>query len=305
MDGPVRPNRIMNIDGTTAVIRVNARAAHLGDLYHWLLTTRRSVFAAVLIGSYLGLNSLFALAYLASGNGVENVRPGSFEDAFFFSVQTMATIGYGKMVPISTLANVLVTAEAGVGLFGIAMAAALMFARFTRPTAGIRFSRSMVISKFDGVPTLMFRLANERNDQIHEARLHMVLMRSEKTAEGQSFRRLHDLSLVRSFTPVFSLSWTVMHRVDETSPLFGIACQDLIDSQSEVMVLLSGHHQGFQQEVHARYAYTAEDVVWGAQFADIFRTLPDGRRVIDFAVFDVLLYPEDAVPAALAAEQRS
>ena len=127
------------------VLRLSVRRAHPRDLYHWLLTTSRSRFAILLIGGYLGLNVLFALAYLACGSGIENARPGSFGDAFFFSVQTMATIGYGRMVPVSVAANLLVTAEAGIGLFGIAVAAGLMFARFTRASAGVRFSRSMVV----------------------------------------------------------------------------------------------------------------------------------------------------------------
>lgn len=277
--------------GADQVVRLSS--PHPRDLYHWLLTTSRGRFGALLVGAYLGLNGLFALAYMACGDGIENARPGSFGDAFFFSVQTMATIGYGRMVPISVLANILVTAEAGVGLFGVAVAAALMFARFTRPSAGVRFSQSAVVTQLDGKPTLMFRLANERTDLIHEARVHVVLLRDEVTDEGHSYRRLHDMALIRSFTPVFGLSWTVMHVIDQGSPLFGQDQDSWERRQAVINVLFSGHHDGFQAEVHARHAYGPEDVAWNARFADLFRTLADGRRALDYSTFDdVVLEPE-------------
>ncbi|MTJ81017.1 MAG: ATP-sensitive inward rectifier potassium channel 10 [Telmatospirillum sp.] len=287
--------RMLHPDGGVAVLRPNGRHPFTGDLYHWLLTSRRGIFLTVLLAGYLGVNTLFALGYLGCGDGIDNMRPGSFEDAFFFSVQTMATIGYGRMVPISTAANLLVTLEAGVGLMGVAMTAALMFARFTRPTAGVRFSRDMVVSDVDGVPTLMIRLANQRNDLINEARVHLIMLRHDRTAEGEDVRRLLDLDLVRSFNPAFALSWTVMHRIDGQSPLKGLGCQDLGRIRAEFMVLLSGHHEGFRQAVHARRAYSARDIVWGARFADIFRDLPDGRRVLDDGPFD------DTVEARISA----
>jgi inward rectifier potassium channel len=287
----------LKADGSIGVIRLNARRARIGDLYHWLLTSSRTTFAMVLIAGYFGLNIFFALAYLACG-GIENARPGVFEDAFFFSVQTMATIGYGKMVPISTLANLLVTIEAGVGLFGVAVAAALMFSRFTRTTAGILFSKKAVVSQFDGVPTLMFRMANERSDLIHEARVHVVLVRKERSVEGHEFRRLRDLTLERAFTPVFGLSWTVMHKIDAESPLFGWDNSE-DDADLQIIVHLAGHHEGFQQEVHSRGAYSAEDIAWGMRFCDIFCDLPDGGRAVDYARFDMI--EKDPPPGLSAA----
>ncbi|PKU23393.1 ATP-sensitive inward rectifier potassium channel 10 [Telmatospirillum siberiense] len=253
-----------------------------------MLTTSRGKFAAVLVVGYFVLNTFFALAYVAGG-GIENARPGAFEDAFFFSVQTMATIGYGKMVPTSTLANVLVTIEAGVGLFGIAVSAALMFSRFTRATAGILFSRQAVVTRLNGVPTLMFRLANERNDLIHEARIHVVLVRTERSPEGHEFRRLRDLALERSFTPILGLSWTIMHKLDKDSPLYGCTADAARDEELQFIVHLAGHHEGFQQEVHSRWAYSAKDIAWGARFADLFRLLPDGGRALDYACFNQIV----------------
>jgi inward rectifier potassium channel len=257
----------------------------LSNLYYWTLTTSRTRFVALLLGVFLVLNLLFALAYMAGG-GVENARPGSLLDAFFFSVQTMATIGYGKMAPVGVVANFLVTAEAAVALFGVGVAAGLIFARITRPDAGIRFSRQAVITRFDGRPTLMFRLANQRSDQISEARIHVVLVREETSAEGYSYRRLRDLPLIRSYTPVFELSWSVLHVIDEASPLFGCSPEALAECQATLTVLFSGHHESYREDVHVRHLYEARDIAWNVHFADIFCTLPDGRRALDYGRFD-------------------
>jgi inward rectifier potassium channel len=293
---PRRPRQslITGPFGSRALFRRPAREGHLSDLYHWLLTTRLGVFAAAILGGYLGTNGLFAIGYLYCG-GIDNMRPGSFADAFFFSVQTMATIGYGRMVPVGFAANALVTAEAGVGLFGIALAASLMFARFTRPTAGVRFSRNAVVNLFDRKPTLMFRMANQRRTRIHEAQVYVVLVRDQFTAEGQRYRRLLDLTLVRSFTPVFELSWTVMHVIDESSPLHGCSKDVLADSQTAFTVVFSGHQEGFGQAVHARHTYEHGQIAWNHRFADLFRQGPDGRRIIDHTRFDDLVEEPAAV----------
>lgn len=287
----MRPIRILRRapevkpDGAADLVRLGEEPNY-GDLYHWLLTTSASRFTAALLGAYLGLNVLFALAYLACDDAILNARRGSFADAFFFSVQTMATIGYGLMSPKGIAANLLVTFEAGIGLFGVAVAAGLLFARFTRPTAGVRFSTRMVVTRFDGKPMLMFRLANQRVDRITEARVRVSLLRDETTIEGYEIRRLHDLVLLRPSTPVFALTWTVMHAIDESSPLFGMSAADLETTDAQFVVLFSGHHTGFYQEVQARNAYRHSEIAWQAHFADVFRELPDGRWAIDFARFD-------------------
>jgi inward rectifier potassium channel len=287
--GRRRPRVQKSAYGTRAVILTNLpQVPRLHDLYHWLLTTNRASFGATILCAYLGANTLFALAYMACG-GIENVRPGSFLDAFFFSVQTMATIGYGRMVPISTAANLLVTAEAGIGIFGIAVAASLLFARFTRPTAGVRFSSHAVVARFDGKPTLMFRLANERVARINAANVYLVLARQEVTAEGQTIRRLRDLESIRSFTPVFELSWTVMHVIDEKSPLFGCTPQSLADSETSLAVVFTGHHEGFQQQVHARHTYDYERITWDHRFADLITRGEDGQVTVDYSHFDELV----------------
>ncbi len=256
------------------------------DLYHWFLNTPGHKFALALIAVYLSLNFVFALGYLACGDAIANARPGNLEDAFFFSVQTMATIGYGRMEPIGFAANLLVTFEAGIGLFGVAVASGLMFARFTRPNAGVRFSTKMTISAFDGRTMLMLRLANRRDDGIHEARVHLTLLRDEVTREGIEIRRLHDLRLERSSSPTFALTWTVMHPITPDSPLYGKTHADLVAEDAMIVVVFAGHHSGFSQEVHARAAFGPPAIAWNARYADVFREMPDGRFALDFTHFD-------------------
>ncbi len=282
--------------GNTVHMRNADGIGRLSDLYYWLLTTSRINFVASILIAYLGVNAVFALAYMGVG-GIENARAFNFTDAFFFSVQTMATIGYGRMVPISALANLLVTAEAGMGLFGMAVAASLLFARFTRATAGVRFTHNAVITLFDGKPTLMFRIANQREARIHEAQINMVVARQTDTAEGHAYRRLADLKPVRSLNPIFELSWMVMHVIDEDSPLWGVTPQDMEESVVAVSVVFSGHHEGFQQRVHARHTYTQSLIEWDRRFADIISRDEDGSLVVDYALFDTLLPvdPKDLV----------
>ena len=198
----VKRNGRFNVEG------LGAWYNYWNDPYHLLLSIPWTGFLTLICVGYIFANALFALAYLASGNGIENARPGSFSDAFFFSIQTMASIGYGAMYPKTTAANILVTLESLVGLFGVTMATGLMFARFSRPTARVIFSRVAVIVPYEGVPTLMFRTANQRRNLILEASLRVSLARDEITAEGDFIRRIYDLTLLRSQNPSFSLSWT-------------------------------------------------------------------------------------------------
>jgi len=295
---PRRPTRKSRQGAFGSVVHLHNvdGIGRLSDLYYWMLTTSRINFLASILAAYLGTNALFALGYMGAG-GVENMRPFVFSDAFFFSVQTMATIGYGRMTPVSSLANTLVTIEAGMGLFGMAVAASLLFARFTRATAGVRFSNNAVITMFDGRPTLMFRIANQRETRINEAQIYMVVARQQNTGEGYSYRRLADLEPVRSFNPIFELSWTVMHVIDEESPLYGVTPQDMEESVVAISVVFSGHHEGFQQRVHARHTYTQALIEWDRRFADMITRGNDGSVIVDYDNFDKLLPvdPKDLV----------
>lgn len=261
----------------------------LGDFYHALLISPWSQLLLLLLAFYVATNALFAVAYVAGGDSIEGARRGSFVDAFFFSVQTMATIGYGNMVPRTLWAHSLVTLESLVGLLGLALVTGLTFAKFSRPTARVLFSRVAVVSQRDGVPCFMFRMGNQRGNRIVEAHVHVVLARTETTAEGEVVRHLLDLALVRDENPLFVLTWTAIHPIVAASPLHGASAATLAAADCEIVVSLTGLDESFSQTVYARHSYTAADIVWGVRFADVLTRLPGGGAYVDFARFhDVL-----------------
>ena len=285
------PVRILKQNGRLNIVGMGAWYSYWRDPYHLLLTISWPWFLVLIALGYFVANSLFALAYLAGGNCIANARPGNFLDAFFFSVQTMASIGYGVMYPLTGYANAMVAIEALTGLMGLAMGSGLMFARFSRSTARVLFSRVAVIAPSNGVPTLMLRAANQRRNQILEAQLRVRLTRDELTTEGHFMRRIHDLKLVRSQNPVFSLSWTAMHPIDEHSPLYGITAETLAAAEATIIVTLSGIDETVSQILHARHIYAAQDILWNMRFADILMITPDGHRHIDYTRFhDVIPY---------------
>lgn len=272
--------------GEFKFVRIGLSLFHWSDLYHKLLTISWPRFLGYIGLVFLAVNSLFAMAYLAGGDGIENARPGSFIDAFSFSVQTLATIGYGAMYPKSAYAHLLVTIEVWVGMLTTAMATGLMFARFSRPTARVLFSRIAVICPYQGVPTLMFRVANQRSSWIVEAQVRVSLLLPNKvTAEGYSMRRLCDLKLIRAQTPIMALTWSVMHPIDEDSPLFGIDAETFAQWDSQIIVALTGLDDTLSQTIHTRYIYTPAFIVWNMRFVDVVTTAADQTRQVDYTHF--------------------
>lgn len=279
------PNRLINRDGSSNIVRLGISDSWWTDLYHRLVRLSWPALLGCILLLYLGTNILFALAYLLVPDSLANARPGSFIDAFSFSVQTIATIGYGAIYPKTTYAHVLVAVESLVGLLGVAMATGLMFARFSIPTARVLFSEVAVIAPHDGIPTLMFRTANQRQNQIVEAQVRMTLIRDEITQEGQPMRRLHDLKLVRSRTPSFALTWTVLHPIEPDSPLYGATPESLIESRSEIIVTLLGLDGTLSQTVHARHAFSPSEILFNHIFVDVITRTADGKGQINYAKF--------------------
>ncbi|MHB1843923.1 MAG: ion channel [Deltaproteobacteria bacterium] len=279
------------------VVRLGLQPQFFRDFYHfWLMTPWPWLVALVLL-AYAGLNAAFAGGYLALGDALENARPGSFTDAFFFSVQTMATIGYGKMVPQTIGANILVTLESLFGLLGFSVITGLVFAKFARPTARVLFSRIAVVSMRDGVPSLMFRIANERTNQIVDAQIRVVVARNEQTVEGEPVRRFHPLELSRGWATFFSLTWTVIHPITEKSPLHGRDSSQLEAENVEIIVLITGVDETFSQTIHARYSYVPSEIVWGGRFVDVLARLPDGRWEVDYTKFHEAVVAGEPKPA--------
>jgi inward rectifier potassium channel len=272
-------------NGRFHILGMNAWYTYLREPYHLLLTISWSSFLIVISIIYIASNVVFALLYMLGGDCIATARQGYFLDFFFFSVQTLATIGYGAMYPKTVYANSVVTLEAMVGMVGVAVLTGLSFARFSKPTARVMFSRVAVITPHEGVPTLIFRTANQRRNQILEAQMSVYLMRDDVTLEGQYIRRIYDLKMLRHRSPSFSLSWSGMHPINESSPLYGITAESLIESNSIIIASLSGIDETVAQVVHARHTYTPYDIFWNSNFVDIIHKTPDGHRYIDYKSF--------------------
>lgn len=281
-DGQRRPSAFQ--PGRPVIAR-GLRRNPLSDVYHLLLTSRWSLLLPALAGAYLAANALFAALYLALGDAIEHARPGSFADAFFFSVQTMATVGYGNFWPRTTAANIVATAEMIAGGMGLALMTGLVFAKFARPTARVLFSEVAVVRTWEGVPSLVFRMANARSSQIVEARVAVMLLRNERTAEGDEARRLHDLRLLRDRSALFALTWTAIHPIDAHSPLFGATPASLAASGAALVVSFSGFDENLATTVHARQSYAAERILFGRRFLDVLSDAPNGDRIVDYGRF--------------------
>ncbi|MGB0561894.1 MAG: ion channel [Spirulinaceae cyanobacterium] len=281
--GP-KTERILQL-GSMRVIERGNQGFHWDDFYHLLFTLSWPQLLGLLSLAYVLLNLVFAGLYLLGGDCIANAEPGSFRDAFFFSVQTMATIGYGAMYPTTPYSNFWVVVEVFVGLLSVAMATGLMFARFSRPSARVLFSNIAVICPYNGQPTLMFRAANQRGNLILEAQVTVTVLLPEETPEGHRLRRLHDLQLVRSQTPIFSLSWVMMHSLTPESPLFGCTATDLYERDARIIVTFTGLDETVSQTVHARHQYEAAQILWNMRLVDVLEVLPGGDRVIDYKDF--------------------
>jgi inward rectifier potassium channel len=263
------------------------------DLYHALLNLGWLGLMGVIVALYAVLNMVFAGLYLLGGDCIAGARPGHVGDALAFSVQTFATIGYGVFAPRTPWAHGVVAVEALAGIVFGAVATGLMFAKFARPTAKVIFSAVVPISDHDGVPTVMFRMANARFNQIYEATARVRLMRNTVTPEGVVMRRFSDLRLVRDSSPTFALTWTIFHPIDEQSPLRADTAETLARDGAMFVVSITGTDDTMMQTVHARRAFYAEHVRFGTRFADILSRAEDGRLRVDYGKFDDVI----AVPA--------
>jgi inward rectifier potassium channel len=268
---------------------IGAPRTPLRDFYHAMMRLSWRTTLLVIVGTYLLANAIFAGIYVEVG-GVSNGHDRSFLWAFFFSVQTMGTIGYGAMSPESVAANVVVVGESVVSLLLTAISTGLIFAKFSRPTARLVFSRQATVSKMDGKPTLAFRVGNARSNRIVEARVRLAMVRTETTAEGRIFYRMHDLHLARERILSLQRSWTVMHIIDAQSPLNGETRETLIEKEVELFVAISGTDDTWMQTVHASHRYQAEEIAFGSRHADVLLER-DGRLVLDLRRFHDL---EDA-----------
>lgn len=285
-------HRLLNRDGSFNVTRAGLGPLESLAPYQSLLTISWTGFLGVVSLLYVVINVAFAVVYLACGPGGlvgpgTEMAGGRFGHAFFFSVQTFATIGYGHIVPNGTASNLVVTVEALVGLMYQALATGLLFARFARPTASILFSRRAIIAPYGNGRALMFRIVNRRRrNEIIELEAQVLFSALQPDERGGTVRRYTTLALERNKVTFFPLSWTIVHPIDEASPFFDATPAGLESQQAEILVLLSGTDETFEQTVHARSSYRADEILWNARFASMFvqtdarsRVSVDVRRI--------------------------
>jgi inward rectifier potassium channel len=260
-----------------------------GDFYYRAMTTSWPRFFLSAAVVYLGCAACFALLFwMVARLGyppVANVQTGGFLDHFYFSVETLATVGYGDMHPQTQFGHILATVEIFLGTMSIAILTGLVFARFSRPNAQILFTQKLVVSRYDGKPVLMARFANARHNLISDATAKLWMTRLETNQEGARFRRFHELKLERSENPLFALSWTIFHVIDENSLLFGLDAAALEVLDTNLIVTVRGLDETSNDDMHARKIYSYRDIEWQASFADILTPSADGALIMDYATF--------------------
>lgn len=279
--------RFLNPDGSFNVRRHGRSFFQSLHLYHSLLTMSWPRLLGVVTASYLIANLLFAAGYLLCGPQAltGSTARGLGErllESFFFSVQTLSTIGYGALSPNGLAANILVTAEAIVGLMIVAISTGIFFSRFARPRAKIIFSRDAVIAPYQGITAFEFRIANERKSQLTQVEATVVMSRLVMV-DGKPSRGFHPLKLERRTIMFMPLHWVVVHPIDEESPLRGVTEEQFGDFDAEFLILLTAYDETFSQTVHARSSYKGAEVRWGAKFSNMYRPPEDGLVSVDLA----------------------
>jgi inward rectifier potassium channel len=268
----LRPHyRLLNRDGSFNVRRLHERLLDKLFGYHALVNLSWPSFFALLGVWYIAINALFAVGYLALGPGaLQGTFDGAlFWRAFFFSIHTFATVGYGNIVPVSFLANALVAIQTLFGLLSLAVATGLVFARFSRPNALILYSRAALIAPYRDQTSFQFRIVNGRRSQLLNVQALLMHSRFE-TVAGARVRRFYTVELERSFVAVFPANWTIVHPISPQSPIYGWTKEQLIEAEAEFLVLLNAVDETYSQTVYSRSSYAAHELEWGRKFAMMF-----------------------------------
>jgi inward rectifier potassium channel len=286
--------------GTREVITEGIVRPIFHDLFHHFMTVSWPRLFATLAAFFIVFDLLFGFLYYLVPGCIANLSPAGFAGDFFFSVETLATVGYGEMHPASFYGHVVAMIEIFVGLMSLALITGLMFARFSRPQARFLFTKNAVVRPIAGKPTLVFRAANERQNVVQDASARLRMLRDEVTEEGYQIRRIIDLPLLRSQHPVFALGWTIMHVIDDASPLRSETAESLVNSMAVFVLSLSGTDENTGQILMARREYSSADLRWNSTFRDILEQAPDGTIHVDYSKFhdiEPLQDPDNATPA--------
>jgi inward rectifier potassium channel len=286
---PVIKNQpLMNKDGSPNVKKVGLPFFNTANNYHTLITMSWTKFWLIVISAYLVINVGFAFVYMSFGPDSLDGTSGStsfhhFMDAFFFSAQTISTVGYGHISPKGMAANSVAALESMMGLLAFALATGLLYGRFSRPSAQIAYSKNMIVAPYlENGKGLMFRLANLRRNMLIDLQIEIIFSYNE-TLNGKMVRRFYPLEVERKKVSVLTINWTIVHPLDENSPLNEMTKEDLINSEATFAVLLRAFDDTFSQTVHSRTSYQAHEIVWGAKFKPAFDRGEDGRIVLDLS----------------------
>jgi len=277
--------RTINRDGSFNVSRRGFRRA-AGNVYVNLIRTTWPRFLGIMACLYLFVNGLFGAVYVLLGPGAlrasdRDLGLNPLAQAFFFSTQTLSTVGYGSIYPFGLAAHLVSALEVTLGVGGFALATSLMFARFSRPNAKLVFSRQMVVAPYRDQSGLEFRVANQRSNVMMEVEADVILMTVERGPDGKLRRNFVDLPLERRKVFFLALTWTVVHPIGPESPLWGRTREDLERLQAEVLILIKGFDDSFSQVVHTRYSYRWDEIDWSARFLPAFEASPAGHLVLD------------------------
>jgi inward rectifier potassium channel len=295
-----RSYRTFNRDGSQNIHK-HGRVRAVSDFYHFLLSMRWPFFFLLIICGYIATSFVFSLAYFWIGPlGLSGASKASslefFLDCFFFSVQTVSTLGFGHVIPTGLTANIVVVVEAFYGIISIAIVTGLIFVRFSRPTSKVIFSDVAIITKHQGKDCFIFRMANSRMNRVAEATVSAVFLKDTVSLEGMRLRQQFDLPIVRQRSLVFAVSWMVIHEIDERSPLFGLQDKDLEEQGIEILVALRGFDETFSQDIHARHSYADHEIRWNVRFTDIVKRV-DGKLWLDIAnISQITTEPHNPAP---------
>jgi inward rectifier potassium channel len=294
-----RPHHIRVRSGQFEFVKLNVDKFDLRDTYHLILTLTWPGFAGVIFAAYLLINLIFAGLYMLDPHSIAEMS--SFFDAFFFSVETLATVGYGHMYPDSLYGHLITMFEIMVGLFGLAVITGLIFVRFSRPTARMRFSKVAVIAPFDGVPTLMIRMANLRHQAMVEPEFRMILLQNTVTTEGDDMRRFTSLKLQFDHLISFPAVLTVRHRIDEESPLFGLTAEDFQRVDVRIMASIVGVDTVIVAPVQSHTDYNYDQIEWNRRFVEIYSQSKEHEWTVDYGRIDET---EDIPPSSVQTESQ-
>ncbi|MDI9356258.1 MAG: ion channel [Chitinophagaceae bacterium] len=289
----ITDQRLMNSDGSSNFSKVGLPWYKTSSFYHFCISLSWLQFLLSVVILFLGINLIFTVVYFIIGAGhlvglhYSNVIGVLFE-IYFFSVQTLTTVGYGRVNPVGVLTNFIASFQTLVGLLFFSVITGLMYARFSKPRAFFLYSKNVLFSPYKDGYALMFRLANKLKYSIINVKVEITLSIIEKGENEQLRRNFYTpISLERQQIQFFPASWTIVHPIDASSPLYGLSWEEIQYSQLEIFVLISGFDETFDQQVHSKRSYHVSETVWGAKFEKMILIDHLGRNAADLSKIDL------------------